>query len=175
MGFPRQEYWSGFPLPYPWDFPDPGMESMSPPLTNGFFKPRGMETAMAPHSSTLAWEVPWMEEPGGLQSVGSQRVGYDWGTPVSLFTFMRWRRKWQPTPVFLPGEVPESDTTEATYQQATREAQIMCYSRINSNLRVKKAIFFLSFKYEHLCLNFFSYFKGKTWTSYLDFPFCLES
>ena len=51
---------------------------------------------MAPHSSTLAWKIPWMEEPGRLQSMGA--------TSLSLFTFMHWRRKWQPTPVFLPGE-----------------------------------------------------------------------
>ena len=42
---------------------------------------------MAPHSSTLAWKIPWMEEPGGLQSMRSQRVGYDWATSFSLFTF----------------------------------------------------------------------------------------
>ena len=59
---------------------------------------------MAPHSTTLAWRIPWMEEPGGLQSMGSQRVGHDWATSLSLITFMHWRRKWQPTPVFLPGE-----------------------------------------------------------------------
>ena len=46
----------------------------------------------------------WMEEPGGLQSMGSLRVGHDWVTSLSLFTFMHWRRKWQPTPMFLPGE-----------------------------------------------------------------------
>ena len=62
------------------------------------------EKAMAPHSSTLAWEIPWMEDPGGLQSTGSRRVRHDWATSLSLFTFMHWRRKWQPTPVFLPGE-----------------------------------------------------------------------
>ena len=62
------------------------------------------EKAMAPHSSTLAWKFPWMEEPGRLQSMGSLRVGHDWMTSLSLFTFMHWRRKWQPTPVFLPGE-----------------------------------------------------------------------
>ena len=81
---------------------------------------------MAPHSSTLAWKIPWMEEPGGLQSMGSLRVGHDWETSLSLFTIMHWRRKWQPTPVFLPGESQgwgslvgcclwgrtESDTTE---------------------------------------------------------------
>ena len=81
---------------------------------------------MATHSSTLAWKIPWMEEPGGLQSTGSLRVGHDWVTSLSLFTFMHWRRKWQPTPVFLPGESQgrgsrlwgrtESDTTEATWQ-----------------------------------------------------------
>ena len=86
------------------------------------------EKAMAPDSSTLAWKIPWTEEPGGLQSMGSLRVGYDWSTSLSLFTFMHWRRKWQPTPVFLPGESQgrgslvgchlwcrtESDTTEVT-------------------------------------------------------------
>ena len=59
---------------------------------------------MAPHSSTLAWKIPWVEEPGRLQSMGSLRVGHDWGTSLALFTVMHWRRKWQPTPVFLPGE-----------------------------------------------------------------------
>ena len=63
-----------------------------------------MERATAPHSSTLAWKIPWTEEPGGLQSVGLRRVGHDWATSLSLFTFMHWRRKWQPIPVFLPGE-----------------------------------------------------------------------
>ena len=81
---------------------------------------------MAPHSSTLAWKIPWTEKPGGLQSMGSLRVGHDWATSLSLFTFMHWRRKWQPTPVFLPEESQgqgslvgfrlwghtESDTTE---------------------------------------------------------------
>ena len=62
------------------------------------------EKTMAPHSSTLAWKIPWMEEPGRLQSMGSWRVRHDWVTSLSLFTFMHWRRKWQPTPVFLPGE-----------------------------------------------------------------------
>ena len=80
------------------------------------------------HSSTLAWKIPWMEEPGRLQSMGLRRVGHDWAISLSLFTLMHWRRKWQPTPVFLPGESQgrgslvdcslwgrtESDTTEAT-------------------------------------------------------------
>ena len=86
------------------------------------------EKAMAPHSCTLAWKIPWTEKPGRLQSMGSIRVRHDWATSLSLFTFMHWRMKWQPTPVFLPGESQgrgslvgcrlwghtESDTTEAT-------------------------------------------------------------
>ena len=42
---------------------------------------------MAPHSSTLAWKIPWMEEPGRLQSMGSLRVRHHWATSLSLFTF----------------------------------------------------------------------------------------
>ena len=60
--------------------------------------------AMATHSSTLAWKIPWMEEPGRLQSMGSRRVRQDWAPSLSLFTSMHWRRRWQPTPVFLPGK-----------------------------------------------------------------------
>ena len=87
-----------------------------------------MEKAMAPHSSTLAWRIPWTELPGRLQSMGSLRVGHDWATSLSLFTFMHWRGKWRPAPVFLPGESQgrrilegcclwgrtESDMTEVT-------------------------------------------------------------
>ena len=108
-----------------------------------------MEKAMATHSSTLAWKIPWTEEPGRLQSMGSLRVrnnwatslwlftlqsmgllrvGNDWATSLWLFTFLHWRRKWQLTPVLLPGESQgrgslvgcrlwgrtELDTTEAT-------------------------------------------------------------
>ena len=87
-----------------------------------------LEKAMATHSSTLAWKIPWTEEPGRLQSMGSLSVGHDSVTSLSLFTFLHWRRKWQPTPVFLPGEsqgwgslvgcrlwgCTQLDTTEAT-------------------------------------------------------------
>ena len=65
---------------------------------------RALEKEMATHSDVLAWTIPGKVEPGGLQSVGSLRVRHDWATSLSLFTFMHWRRKWQSTPVFLPGE-----------------------------------------------------------------------
>ena len=87
-----------------------------------------LEQEMAPHSSVLAWKIPRTEEPGRLQSMGPRRVRPDCTTSLSFFTFMHWKRKWQPTPVFLPGESQgrrslvgcrlwgrtESDTTEAT-------------------------------------------------------------
>ena len=50
-------------------------------------KMSGAEKAMAPHSSTLAWKIPWTEKPGGLQSMGSLRVRHDWATSLSIFTF----------------------------------------------------------------------------------------
>ena len=191
MGFPRQEYLSGFPFHSPRDLPGWGIEPGSPALAGRFFTYQTTREALSnchkngwsiqestahfvprdlwgicpvhiflgqgrsnwdqqtqkillvtsnhgdfpklfegtcPHSSTLAWKIPWMEEPGRLQSMGSLRVGHDWATSLSLFTFMHWRRKWQPTPVFSPGESQgrrslvgcrlwgrtESDTTEAT-------------------------------------------------------------
>ena len=43
-----------------------------------------LEKEMATHSSILAWRIPWTEEPGGLQSMGLQRVGHDWATSHSL-------------------------------------------------------------------------------------------
>ena len=86
------------------------------------------EKAMETHSSTLAWKIPRMEEPGRLQSMGSLGVGHECATLLSLFTFMHWRRKWRPTTVFLSGESQgqgrlvgcplwgrtELDTTEVT-------------------------------------------------------------
>ena len=45
------------------------------------------EKAMALHSNTLAWKIPWKEEPGRLQSMGSWRVGHDWATSLSIFAF----------------------------------------------------------------------------------------
>ena len=70
---------------------------------------------MAPHSSTLAWKIPWTEEPGRLQSMGSLRVGHDWATSLSLFTFIHWRRNtgchssvlaWRIPGMAEPGRLP---------------------------------------------------------------------
>ena len=83
-------------------------------------------------------QIPWMEESGGLQSMGLLRVRQDRATSLSLFTFMHWRRRWQPTSVFLPGESrgrgslvgchlwgrTESDTTEMTKQASNVNLKI---------------------------------------------------
>ena len=87
-----------------------------------------LEKEMVPHPSTLAWKIPWTGEPGRLRSMGSLTGRHDWVTSLSLFIFLLWGRKWQPTPLFLPGESQgrgslvgyclrgrtESDTTEVT-------------------------------------------------------------
>ena len=68
---------------------------------------------MAPHSNTLAWRIPWTVEPGGLQSIGSYRVGHDWSdftlstkwkSQITSSNLTLWRRKWQPAVVLLPGK-----------------------------------------------------------------------
>ena len=50
-----------------------------------------LEKQMARHASILAWEIPWTEEPGGLQSMRSQRVGHDWATSLYFFLFYFFR------------------------------------------------------------------------------------
>ena len=144
--------------------------SYKPERTLVCFHPQQLEKAMAPHSSTLAWKIPWTEEPGRLQSMASWRVEHDWATSFSLFTFMHWRRKWQPTPVWvawriLPGEsqgrgslvgcclwdCTESDMIEATAAAPSTAIFVMGkiqhvknYS-INRVLTVAEALLVLSF------------------------------
>ena len=124
-----------------------------------FNSPKLGKKAVAPHSSTLAWKISWMEEPGRLQSMGSRRVRHDWATSLSLFTFVHWRRKWQPTPVFLPGESQgrgslvgcslwgrtELDTTEVTKQQ------VMQVYMVPSHISI-------SHPFKNLCQNYYLYF-----------------
>ena len=148
------------------------------------------ERAMAPHSSTLAWKIPWMEEPSRLQSMGSLRVRHYWATSLSLLTFMHWRRKWQLTPVFLPGESQgqesqvgwclwgrtESDTTEVTaaahrnaainiwMQTAQAVGKGFHYLPMRSKLRLRGRGLLLQ---RYMCLFFFfleTYFiKVSSW------------
>ena len=121
------------------------------------------------HSSTLAWEIPWTEEPGRLQSMGLLGVGHDWATSLSLFTFTHWRRKWQPTPVFLPGEsqgrgslvgchlwgCTESDMTFTTYSSSSSSMASWKHLPIRAYLKLS---LFPTIKFSHFstCLWVFA-------------------
>ena len=54
-----------------------GLPAMRETWVRSLGQEDALEKAMAPHSSTLAWRIPWMEEPGRLQSMGLQRAGHD--------------------------------------------------------------------------------------------------
>ena len=102
--------------------------------------------------------------------MGSLRVGHDWATSVSFFTFMHWRRKWQPTPVFLPGESQgqgslvgchlwgrtESDTTEVTQQQQQHSSShgAVCFTKLWVSCKICVWFYFWFFQYtEQQVLN----------------------
>ena len=81
----REERWSGQVLPWPRPLQGSQLflglwagEKMVKESRELIFKCAHMqEKAMVPHSSTLAWKIPWMEDPSGLQSMGLHRVGHD--------------------------------------------------------------------------------------------------
>ena len=129
---------------------------------------------MATHSSTLAWQIPWVEEPGRLQSMGSPRIGHNWATSLSLFTFIHWRRKWQPTPVLLPGESQGRGAwwaaVYAVAQSQTGLKRLSSSSRFSlsyqSSFRCKLNIFFTfqiskheMFSYHTILSYIISFFK----------------
>ena len=77
-----------------------------------------LEKEMATHSSILAWKIPWTEEPGRLQSMGSQRVGHDWATELNW----RWEHagvRWQWDSILLLGFTYPT-TTSTTAQEGSR-------------------------------------------------------
>ena len=97
MGFSRQEYWNGLPFLLQGIFPTQEWKphlhcrqtlyhlshyalAMQEIPVRSLGQEDPLEKGLATHSSILAWEVPWTEEPVGLQSMGSQRVGHDWAT-----------------------------------------------------------------------------------------------
>ena len=89
---------------------------------------------MAPHSSTLAWKIPGMEEPGRLQSMGSLRVRHDWATSLSFFTFMHWRKNGIPLQCSCLENPREGGTWwAAVYGVAQSRTQL---KRLSSSSRV---------------------------------------
>ena len=116
------------------------------------------EKAMAPHSSTLAWKIPWTEEPGRLQFMGSLRVRHDWATSLSLFTFMHQRRKWQPTPVFSPGDPRDGGAWWAAVYGVTQSRTWLKWlsSSSSCDLSSHRGLFFSNFNHLNLGLQLWS-------------------
>ena len=128
-----------------------------------------MSKGTLPHSSTLAWKIPWKEEPGRLQSMGLRRVRHDWATSLLLFTFMHWRRKWQPTPVFLPGESQERGAWWAAIYGVTQSQTRLKWLSSSSIFifvpTIKKCIFFLKLDISNFDWynQMYTFFELDTW------------
>ena len=136
---------------------------------------KGVDTSYEESGTPLqysAWKIPWTEAPGRLQSMGSLRIEHNWVTSLSVFSFLHWRRKWQPTPGFLPGESQgqgslagcrlwghtESDTTEATSQQwLVMLSTFSCASRPSKCLLCKNLYLGLMPTFDWLVLLTLSY------------------
>ena len=105
---------------------------------------------MTPHSSTLAWKLPWMEEPCGLQSMGSLGVRHDWATSLSLVPFLHWRRKWQPTPVFVPGESQGRETLMGCRLWGRTELDMT--EQLTFSLMSRKYVLGINFIFVYICV-----------------------
>ena len=100
---------------------------------------------MAPHSSTLAWKLPWMEEPGRLQSMGSLRVGHDWATSLSLFTFHALEKEmathssvlaWRIPGPGEPGRLPSLGSYRVGHDWS--DLAVVCIYTVKYNSSIKK-------------------------------------
>ena len=107
-------------------------------------------------------EYPWTEEPGGLQSTRSLGVGLNWATSLSLFTFMHWWRKWQPTPVLLPGESQGWGSWWAAIYGVTQSRTRL--KRLSSSSSSSSYIFITKFKWTANILTLNSKFLVKSFS-----------
>ena len=96
-----------------------------------------LQKEMAAHSSILAWRIPWMEEPGGIQSTGSQRVGHNWATSLHFQMWLGFVLPWQGSqagsPVwdlnpFLLGEICSCDILPYVGHLPRSVSQLQCIS-----------------------------------------------
>ena len=115
-----------------------------------------LEKEMATHSSILAWRIPWMEEPGGLQSTGSQRVRHDWATSLSLmFSFVRNPRSVFPSGCSLRAPISEGECScWATFSSAFVVARVANFG--HSSKYVVASYFNLHFTRWHMMWSIFS-------------------
>ena len=94
MWFSTQEYWSGLPCPFLVAQMVKRLPAMGEIWIRSLGQENPLEKEMATHSSTLAWKIPWMEESCRLQSMGSQRIGPDWATSLSLYSIYSCYKYW---------------------------------------------------------------------------------
>ena len=138
---------------------------------------------MAPHSSTLAWKIPWTEEPGRLQSMGLRRVRHDWATSLSLFHFHALEKEmathssvlaWRIPGTGEPGGLPSTGSHRVGHDWSNLAA-----AGAALNLSVKKA--WISFSMCHFSskLEFSIIKKLGIWSvydvSYIFFGYFLEN
>ena len=99
---------------------------------------------MATHSSTIAWKIPWMEEPGRLQSMGLWRVGHEWATSLSLFTHALEKEMathssilaWRIPGTEEPGGLPSMGSHRVGHDEATQQQQQQQYVYLNPQLLI---------------------------------------
>ena len=92
-----------------------------------------LEKEMVTHSSTLAWRIPWIEEPGGLQSTGSQRVGHDWATSLThLVCALNWCCAWH---AFLRESYEEGTIITWVCRYGSTESWKLSHSVMSDSLR----------------------------------------
>ena len=106
---------------------------------------------MAPHSSTLAWKIPWMEEPGKPQSMGSRRVGHDWATSL-YFTF--WNM-WDLVP--WPGIEPVSSCIESMKSYSLECQESPSLWLLKNSCYIWETVPYLCIKSFHVCYDWILY------------------
>ena len=120
------------------------------------------EKVKAAYSSTLAWQIPWTEEPGRLQSIGSLRVGHDWAISLLLFTFMHWRRKrvlaWRIPGTAEPGGLPSMGLQSRTRLKRLSSYTFIWWSVIFYVADVIALVVFFGDKYFLMRVNPFFFF-----------------
>ena len=108
---------------------------------------------MAPHSTTLAWKIPWAEEPGRLKSMGSLWVGHDWATSLSLFTFIIGEGKGNPLQCScLENPMDGGAWWAAIYGVAQSQTKLKRLSSSSRRRRIEK---------ERVWENFWRYYSWK--------------
>ena len=103
-----------------------------------------LEKKMATHSSVFAWRIPGTGEPGGLSSMGSHRVGHNWSDLAAAVSMRPWRRKWQPTPVFLPGESHGQRSLVGTVHGVTKNRTWLKWLNTSNTVSMRTVFFGLA-------------------------------